>query len=121
MIQKNIVICLFIFYGQFLFAQHNESPKIDSLEKTEVLKSICNSLSNYYVFPDKAKVMFDFLKQQNEGNIFSSITNPNQFANEIQKILRSVSKDNHLRIEYNPRLEKDILKFLADKKVRRKF
>ncbi|WP_343660826.1 S41 family peptidase [Chryseobacterium sp.] len=116
MIQKNIVICLFIFYGQFLFAQHNESPKIDSLEKTEVLKSICNSLSNYYVFPDKAKVMFDFLKQQNEGNIFSSITNPNQFANEIQKILRSVSKDNHLRIEYNPRLEKDILKFLADKK-----
>jgi hypothetical protein len=56
------------------------------------------------------------LKQQTQNNIFRSVTNPNQFANEIQKALRSVNEDNHLRIEYNPRLEKDIIKFLANKK-----
>ncbi len=113
---KSILTSLLIFIGQLLFAQNNQPPKIDSLVKTEVVNSICNSLTNNYVFPDKAKVMSDFLKQQNQNNTFSSITNPNQFANEIQKKLRSVNEDNHLRIEYNPQLEKDILKFLATKK-----
>ncbi|MDP9955466.1 archaellum component FlaF (FlaF/FlaG flagellin family) [Epilithonimonas hungarica] len=116
MIQKNILMGLFIFIGKLFFAQNNEQPKIDSLTKIEVVNSICNSLTNNYVFPDKAKVMSDLLKQQNQNNIFSSITDPNQFANEIQKTLRSVNKDNHLRIEYNPRLEKDIIKFLENKK-----
>jgi len=116
MIQKNILMGLFIFIGQLFFAQNNEPPKIDSLTKIEVVNSICNSLINNYVFPDKAKVMTDFLKQQTQNNIFRSVTNPNQFANEIQKTLRSVNKDNHLRIEYNPRLEKDIIKFLENKK-----
>lgn len=60
--------------------------------------------------------MSDYLKQQNQNGTFSSIIRPNDFANEIQKKLRSVNKDNHLRIEYNPQLEKDILKFLATKK-----
>ncbi len=116
MIQKNILNGLFIFIGQLFFAQNNEPPKIDSLAKIEVVNSICNSLINNYVFPDKAKVMTDFLKQQTQNNIFRSVTDPNQFANEIQKALRSVNEDNHLRIEYNPRLEKDIIKFLANKK-----
>ena len=107
---------LLFFVGQLLFAQNNQPPKIDSLVKTEVVSSICNSLTNNYVFPDKAKIMSDFLRQQNQNTTFSTITNPNQFANEIQKKLRSVNKDNHLRIEYNPQLEKDILKFLATKK-----
>lgn len=118
MIQKSILTGLFIFLGQFLFAQNNESepPKMDNAVKTEVVNSICNSLTHYYVFPDKAKVMSDFLKQQHQSNIFSPVTNPNQLANEIQNTLRSVNNDSHLRIEYNPRLEKDILKFLKDKK-----
>lgn len=89
---------------------------MDDSVKTEVVNNICNSLIHYYVFLDKAKVMSDFLKQQHQSNIFSSITNPNQFANEIQKTLRSVNNDNHLRIEYNPRLEKDLIKFLSNKK-----
>ncbi|UMQ43342.1 hypothetical protein MKS83_06505 [Chryseobacterium sp. Y16C] len=44
----------------FFFAQNNEPPKIDSLKKIEVVNSICNSLINNYVFPDKAKMMTDF-------------------------------------------------------------
>ena len=114
--QKTILTVLMFFVGQFLFAQNNQLPKIDSLVKTKVVTSICNLLTSNYVFPDKAKIMSDFLKQQNQRNTFSPITNPNQFANEIQKKLRSVNEDNHLRIEYNPQLEKDILKFLATKK-----
>ena len=114
--QKTILTVLMFLVGQLLFAQNNQPPKIDSLVKTEVVNSICNLLTSNYVFPDKAKIMSDFLKQQNQRNTFSPITNPNQFANEIQKKLRSVNEDNHLRIEYNPQLEKDILKFLATKK-----
>lgn len=114
--QKSILTVLLFFVGQLLFAQNNQPPKIDSLVKTEVVNSICNSLTNNYVFPDKAKIMSDFLRQQNQNTTFSTITNPNQFANEIQKKLRSVNEDNHLRIEYNPQLEKDITKFLATKK-----
>lgn len=114
--QKSSLTTLLIFIGQCLFAQNNQPPKIDSLAKTGVVNSICNLLTNSYVFPDKAKVMSNFLKQQNQINTFSSITNPNQFANELQQKLRSVNDDNHLRIEYNPQLEKDILKFLATKK-----
>lgn len=114
--QKNIVTALFLLIGQFLFAQNNQPPKIDSVVKNEVINNICNAINNYYVFPDKAKVMSDYLKQQNQNGTFSSIIRPNDFANEIQKKLRSVNEDNHLRIEYNPQLEKDILKFLATKK-----
>jgi len=52
--QKSILIGLFIFIGQHLFAQNSQPPKVDNLVKKEVLNSICNALANNYVFPGKA-------------------------------------------------------------------
>lgn len=89
--------------------------QLDSKTQTEVLQSISAVLNRNYVFPEKAKLMTDFLKKQQETNQYAHLKTPNAFANQILKDLRSIHKDKHLRIEYNPELEADILKFNTSK------
>ena len=100
-------ILVFMLWGQIAFGQ--SQPQIDSKTQNEVLQSITHALGRYYVFSDKAKMMADFLNQQNKANKYSALTNPTGFANQIVKDIRSIYKDRHLRIEYDPALEADIL------------
>src|SRR5262245_43625365 len=110
-------LVIIIFSLQFsLFAQNQKPPAVTDPVREAVLNNTCNALNSYYVYPDKAKLMADHLKQQGEKGSYDSLTDPNDLAARIVRDLRFVYNDKHLRVEYNPSLEKDILKFLSSKK-----
>lgn len=102
--------------GQLLFAQNKQPSQIDANTRKAVLQSICNAINSYYVFPDRAKSMADYIKKQSEAGRYDSLNNPSDFANQVVKDIRSVFNDRHLRVEYNPELEKDIIKFISSKR-----
>lgn len=111
-------IILFIIAGNFslyISAQVQQTPQLDKSTRKISLNSICNALNRYYVFPDTAKLMCNYISRQNEKGAYNLLTNPNDFANKLVKDIRSVYDDPHLRIEYNPKLEADILKFISSK------
>lgn len=109
---KQIILIIFLScYSLSLFSQNQQAPQLD--EKTKSI--VYNALNNYYVFPDTANSMCNYIKQQNEKGKYDMLTNPNDFAGQIVKDMRSVYNDIHLRIEYNSQLEKELLKFLSSK------
>jgi|SRR5215204_467369 len=114
--KKIFFAIIFMLCGQLLFAQNKQPPQIDGNTRTAVLQSICNAINSYYVFPDRAKSMSDYIKNQSEAGKYDSLNNPSAFANEVVKDIRSVFNDKHLRIEYDPELEKDIIKFISSKR-----
>lgn len=113
---KKIVLCIIAaHYNLYLLAQDPQTTHLDKSTKNTVINSICHSLTEYYVFPDTAKLICNYIKLQNEKSEYDLLANPNNFANKLVKDIRSVYDDAHLRIEYNPQLEGDILKFLSSK------
>ena len=115
---KNITyyIIAFTFSCNTLIAQNNPIIKLDFQTKNSIIDNICKALNKNYVFPDKAKLMSDFIKEQNKKGKYDLVTNPNELASQVFKDIRSVYNDNHIQIKYDPQLEQDILKFLNSKK-----
>lgn len=110
------IFIAFIFSCNLVIAQSNSEIKLDLQTKNTIIENVCNALIKNYVFPDKAKIVVDFIKEQNLLGKYDSISNPNELASRLFKDIRSVNADNHIRIEYDPQLEKDILKFLSSQK-----
>lgn len=79
---KNITyfIIAFSFSCNTLIAQNNPIIKLDLQTKNSVIDNICKALNKNYVFPDKAKLMSDFIKEQNTKGKYDLLTNPNELA-----------------------------------------
>ena len=115
---KNItyLIIAFTFSFNTLIGQNNPIIKLDWQIKNIVIDNICKALNKNYVLPDKAKLMSVFIKEQNKKGKYDLLANPNELASQVFKDIRSVYNDNHIRIAYDPQLEKDIINSLSSKK-----
>lgn len=111
--KKIIFSIVFILLSLFSFGQ--TEPLIDPKIQAEVLQNLSAALLRNYVYSEKAKLMADFLKKQQEIHQYSNPKPSNALAIQLTKDLRSIQKDRHLRIEYDPGLETHILKFNASK------
>ncbi|MEO5984844.1 MAG: hypothetical protein ABIP80_05025, partial [Ferruginibacter sp.] len=114
---KNVryILIVFTFYCNSLIAQNNPIIKLDLQAKSIVINNVCKALNKNYVFPEKAKLMSDYIQEQNGKGKYNSLTSPNELADKISKDIRLIYNDNHIRIEYDPQFEKDIIKFLSSK------
>ncbi|HJV19852.1 MAG TPA: S41 family peptidase [Sediminibacterium sp.] len=62
------------------------------------LDSIARILERYYVFPDKAAAMSNYLKQR--AGLYDTFTNGSRLAEQLTLDLRKICKDQHLKINY---------------------
>ncbi|MEZ0006652.1 hypothetical protein ABH942_002029 [Flavobacterium sp. 28YEA47A] len=97
----------------FLFAQ---TTNISQGEKLQLLQNVTRLVSSYYVYPDKAEEITIHLKKLYATAKYDSLRSPSELGNELTQDIFFISKDKHIRIEYNPGLENDILKFNASGK-----
>jgi hypothetical protein len=114
---KNI-ICLLItctICCNCLLAQINAASTMNAQTKNTIIDNLCKLLNKNYVFPDKAKLISDYLYEKSRKGKYETINDPNELANQLLRDIRSVNKDDHLRIEYDPSLEKNVLTFLSSK------
>ena len=79
-----------------------DSEVIETKEKKEVVDSISSILNRSYVFPDVATKMSELLKKNLNAKKYAQISDPNEFAEVLTADVRSVSKDLHLRVQFNP-------------------
>ncbi len=79
-----------------------DGPKLDRAEISVTLDAISHQLRDNYVFPETADKMAKHLSNSlNEGN-YRAIEDHSEFARQLTKDLRAISKDKHLRVVYNP-------------------
>ncbi|HLX93812.1 MAG TPA: S41 family peptidase [Puia sp.] len=77
--------------------------------KISVINHLSQSLLDNYVFADTARLMKVALQKNLSAGLYDSITNPAAFAQKLTRDLRSVYKDLHLGVRFDPQQEKNLL------------
>lgn len=96
-----LIVVLVIGLNVDVSAQEKEL-KIDKAEKEQVVKRIGQILNSTYIYPETAQKMSDHIAGKLEKGQYDSITSPAQFANQLVRDLRIISKDLHIRVAYDP-------------------
>lgn len=84
----------------------NAQKPLTKSVKAEVVNKLARSLTDNYIFADKAQNMKNLIRKNLAAGLYDNIIYPEEFAYNLTKDLRSVYKDLHLSISFNPRLEK---------------
>ena len=73
---------------------------IDAAMQKEIIDSISATLNRVYVFPEVAKKMESFARQQYNDNAYKEMTSLTAFANQLSQDMFSVCNDQHFGIRY---------------------
>lgn len=91
------------FTGLMLIAIFaNVSAQIQNHETHQLLDSIAKIVQRTYVFPEKAQQMIRELRENESLGKYDTISSPQQFAFILTKDLQKISKDQHLKVVYEP-------------------
>ena len=98
-----VLLTIFIVIALNLngFTQAKEL-KVSRDEQEQVIKKINEILEANYVYPETAKKMSSHLSGKLKKGDYKKITSPSEFASQLGKDLREISKDLHIRVGYDP-------------------
>ncbi len=96
------IILIFVFLSAGSFSQTSKNGSLTSDVKTKIVTEISNIMKDSYVLPTEGKLMSDYLKACLRNNYFGRINDPSQFADSLTGALRSVCRDKHLAVSYDP-------------------
>jgi hypothetical protein len=103
MIKIISLIATIIFLQSSLFAQ--DTLTISKSKKELVLNNIKSLITEHYVFPKKADSINQQLEQKFSAGYYDAISDYQPFIKQLHKDIRSISKDYHFGLNYNPEQE----------------
>jgi C-terminal processing protease CtpA/Prc len=73
---------------------------VDGAMRAAVIHGLIDNLERHYVYPDKAAVLEQQLREQLARGDFDSVTSANRLAERLTELLRRDTKDKHLEVLY---------------------
>lgn len=96
------LIALASFFLPASYAQGDSPAAIDGNEQKKVIDSISQLLNKNYIYPEVAKKISVHLQENYKKGNYNSVNNGASFANQLTTDLQSISKDKHLKVNFNP-------------------
>ncbi len=90
----------------------NIKPHLDGNKIKEIISELCNNIKEFYIFPEIAEKISNFLLTKLEQNSYQNITDPLMFAKVITNDLHEISKDLHFYFEYDSLMAQELLQQL---------
>jgi retinol-binding protein 3 len=106
-------LALFAFLSLTIKGQ-DPGQKMTAKEVNMLVDSLSFVINEYYIFPDKAKLMSNAIKAQNKKGKYANAKNRVELCDLIYNDIRAVHKDDHFHFRYDPRLAKDLEKLMTD-------
>lgn len=97
-------LLLVLIYKMPVTAQDEMLPQIQEEEKIQVADSIAKFMADFYVFPEVGREMGDLILKNMQAGKYRDVTDYREFGMMISEDLRSVSKDKHIGVRYNPEM-----------------
>ena len=82
--------------------QAAENMTLTEEDRAAVVEQTALFMEENYVFPDKGKLIADFIREQQRKGCYSGSDNPLDFADIVTADLKTKSTDSHLALEYTP-------------------
>jgi hypothetical protein len=102
-----LLVTLIVLLAPALARSQAQSPAAERPDKTidakmqlEVIDSVTQTLNEIYVFPDVAKKMEKYLRQQYKKKAYKDITSLDQFTQKLTEDLQEISHDRHLWVRF---------------------
>lgn len=80
--------------------QEIEDRLIDAAFQAEAIDSVMEAFREVYVFPEVARKVEDHIRARYQNGEYEGITSPRQFARQLMKDMREISKDGHVGVRY---------------------
>ena len=113
---QKMLFAFTLLFSTHCFGQEKQQVKLDSLKQKIILQNVFKIIADNYVYPDRGTAMINNLKKQSEIGKYKDNTNPNDFAAVLTIDIKAIYNDRHIRINYDPKLENDIVAFTSSKK-----
>ncbi len=84
-----------------LFGQTAQSA-FDQAEKKTVIEALCENLEREYIFPEITEKYVRMLMNNLRSGKYDPIVQPQEFARTLTEDLRSIHRDAHLTVWFNP-------------------
>lgn len=102
-----------VLIGSTVAGEPPPKSEIDHETRANVIRRVEEAIREYYVYPDKAERIGNDLRRRREDGAYDEIVDANKLADRLTQDSRELSNDRHLRIEFNPKLERDVLQFTS--------
>ena len=99
--RKQIIASILVFVS--ITSLNAQNKEINENEKREIVQLISENLLETYLDLDVAKEMTSVLKSNIKSNKYTSIKNPDEFSKIVTLDLQKVSKDLHLKVNFEPK------------------
>ncbi|HEV7330256.1 MAG TPA: S41 family peptidase [Flavisolibacter sp.] len=96
------------FLSPLANAQEEGSVRIEPAEQKQVIDSVSRRLLDNYVFPEVAQKMSTLIRENYQKGVYKATASVASFAEKLTEDLRSVSKDKHLRVAFNPQVSRQL-------------
>lgn len=98
------------------WAAEKKTPALTKKDRQEVIQKASELLNKNYIFPETAKKIEEFLNKKLKKGKYKTFNTVDDFAAQLTKDLREVSKDKHLWIRHDPALVKRMRKLKENDK-----
>jgi hypothetical protein len=85
----------------------SSSAQLNVEQQKAIIDSLCVKLERYYIYPDVATKVVQFIHEQQANQVYAPITDENTFAGQVTADLRLAGNDQHLRLEYSENILPD--------------
>ncbi len=84
------------------FGQEAKAMALGASQKQAIVDEVSSLLNKYYIFPDTAMKMEEFIRGKLKSGDYDKIADAGEFARAVSQDLFAVSKDKHLAFAYAP-------------------
>ncbi|AZB29729.1 S41 family peptidase [Chryseobacterium balustinum] len=99
---KTMLLMLLLILQNLQNAKAQEKNSLQTKEKREIITSIKTHLAESYIDLDLSKKMITELDKNLKSKTYDKITSPAEFSKKLTEDLQSVSKDLHLKVQFEP-------------------
>ncbi|MEZ5103961.1 MAG: S41 family peptidase [Draconibacterium sp.] len=83
------------------------SSQVSSIDKKETIANVLEVLEARYIFPEIADSMTSYIKQKAQSGKYDTISTGAEFAFQLTSDLQFISKDLHLKVQFDEQLQKE--------------
>lgn len=88
--------------GQTVMQEQKKDIQLDNAARKDIVENTAKILEDYYVFPEKGKVMADTLRANLKSGVYDNLTTPEPLRSRLVQDLQKINPDSHMSLSYFP-------------------
>lgn len=105
-LKQSLIVLVYLFSAASICSSQEVGITKSMMEA--VIKDVASQLKSDYVFPELGDKMAQKIAENFQNGSYDKISDPDEFSSRLSRELYEISNDNHIRVRYNPEMNRDL-------------